>query len=48
VASLPVGKGNKLVEARVPGGHDFYYAAVFKEGMESARAFTSPLWMDNH
>ena len=47
VASLPVGEGVKVVEGVVPGGFDFYYAAVFKVGMETARAFTSPIWMDD-
>jgi hypothetical protein len=47
VASLPVRKGERIVEGSVPGGYDFYYAAVFKEGVETARAFTSPIWMDD-
>jgi hypothetical protein len=47
VAVLPVGAGKKLAEATVPGGYDFYYAVVFKEGVETARAFSSPIWMDN-
>jgi hypothetical protein len=47
VASLPVGEGKKIVEADVPNGYDFYYAAVFKDGVETARAFTAPIWMDD-
>lgn len=47
VASLPVGPGKKIVESSVPGGFDFYYAVVFKEGVETARAFSAPIWMDN-
>lgn len=47
VATVPVGPGKKLVEADVPGGHDFYYVAVFKEGVETPRAFTAPIWMDD-
>ena len=29
-------------------GHDFYYAVLFREGVETPRAFTSPIWMDDH
>lgn len=47
VTVMPVGAGKKLAEATVPGGFDFYYAVVFKEGIETARAFSSPIWMDN-
>ena len=47
VASLPVPRGERIVEGTVPGGYDFYYAVVFKEGVETARAFTSPIWMDD-
>jgi trimeric autotransporter adhesin len=48
VASLPVPQGGGIVEGNVPGGYDFYYAAVFKQGVETARAFTAPIWMDDH
>lgn len=27
--------------------YDFYYVAVYKEGTDTARAFTAPIWMDN-
>jgi len=47
VASLPVGSRKKVVTATVPNGFDFYYAVVFKDGVETARAFSSPIWMDN-
>jgi len=48
VASLPVPHGQKTVEATVAGGYDFYYAAVFKEGVETPRAFAAPIWMDDN
>ena len=38
----------KIVEGDIPGGYDFYYAAVYKEGVATARAFTAPIWMDDH
>ncbi len=47
VASLPVGEGKRIVGGAVPNGHDFYYVAVFKEGVETPRAFSAPIWMDN-
>jgi len=47
VASLPVGAGKTIVENAVPGGYDFYYVVVFKDGSEEARAFSAPIWMDN-
>jgi hypothetical protein len=48
VATLPVSGGGKIVEGSVPGGYDYYYVAVFKEGMDTPRAFTSPIWMDDN
>jgi hypothetical protein len=48
VASLPVGEGTRLVEADVPNGHDFYYSAAFKQGVETPRAFSAPIWMDDN
>jgi hypothetical protein len=47
LAKVPVGSGKKLVEAAVGGGFDFYYVAVFKEGVETPRAFGAPVWMDD-
>jgi hypothetical protein len=47
LATLPVSPGSKIVEGSVPGGYDFYYVAVYKEGTDTARAFTAPIWMDN-
>lgn len=48
LASIPVGKRKKIVEASVPSGYDFYYVAAFKQGLETARAFSAPIWMDNN
>ena len=48
VATLPVHGGKGIVEGTVPGGYDYYYVAVFKEGVETPRAFTSPIWMDDN
>lgn len=48
VASLPMGSGKKIVEGSVPAGYDFYYAAVFKEGNDTVRAFAAPVWMDDN
>ena len=45
--TLPLVQGQKTVEGIVPGGYDFYYAMVFKEGVTTARAFSAPIWMDN-
>ncbi len=47
VASLPLGEGREIASGRVANGFDFYYAAVFKRGVETSRAFTSPIWMDD-
>jgi len=47
VASLPLEPGRKTAEGTVPGGYDFYYGALFKAGIETPRAFTSPIWMDD-
>ncbi|MDB5294546.1 MAG: hypothetical protein JWO31_529, partial [Phycisphaerales bacterium] len=47
LAAVPVPPGKRTVEATLPGGYDFYYAAVFKEGVDTARAFTAPVWMDD-
>lgn len=47
LTSIPLGKSVKTGKAVVPGGHDFYYAVAFKEGAETPRAFSSPIWMDN-
>ena len=42
-------RADKIVEGPVPGGKtDFYYAAVFKEGVATPRAFASPIWMDDN
>jgi hypothetical protein len=46
-ASLPITRDQRIVEADVPGGYDYYYATVFKAGVETPRAFTSPIWMDD-
>jgi hypothetical protein len=48
VAAFPVAEGQRVMEGTVPGGHDFYYAAVFKQGVDTPRAFTSPIWMDDN
>ena len=48
VASLPISRGEHIVEGTVPGGYDYYYAAVYKEGVDTPRAFTSPIWMDDN
>jgi hypothetical protein len=48
VASLPVPKNQHIVAGPVPGGYDFYYAVVFKQGIDTARAFTAPIWMDDN
>lgn len=40
--------GRKLAETTLPQGYDFYYAALFKEGVETARAFSAPVWMDDN
>ncbi len=48
LASLAVGRTTKLVEGAVPNGYDFYYAAVYKEGVDTPRAFAAPVWMDNN
>jgi hypothetical protein len=48
VASLPVPPGQRVVEGVVPGGYEYYYAAVFKEGVDTPRAFTAPIWMDDN
>jgi len=48
VASLPVGRGLRIVEGAVPGGYDYYYPAVYKEGVDTPRAFTAPIWMDDN
>ncbi len=45
--SVSLGSGRKLAETTVPEGYDFYYAAIFKEGTDSPRAFSSPIWMDD-
>ena len=47
LVSVPVGKDKKTIEGAVPNGYDFYYATVFKEETDTARAFSSPIWMDN-
>ena len=48
VASLRVNPGQRIVEGLVPGGYDYYYVAVYKEGVDTPRAFTSPIWMDDN
>jgi len=48
VASVPAPKDKKVVECAVPNGWDFYYVTVFKEGLDTARAFSAPVWMDNN
>jgi hypothetical protein len=48
LTTLAVGKGKKLAEGTVVNGYDFYYAVVFKEGTDTARAFSAPIWMDNY
>jgi hypothetical protein len=47
-ATLPLRGGSKIVEGTVPAGHDFYYAVVYKEGIETPRAFSAPVWLDNY
>ncbi len=47
LATLMVAKGQKTVEGAVANGFDFYYVGVFKEGVETARAFAAPVWMDD-
>ncbi len=47
LTSIPLGRGRKLAESVIPSGHDFYYVAVFKDGLETPRAFTAPIWMDD-
>jgi hypothetical protein len=46
VAALPVLGGQHIVAGPVPGGYDFYYAVVFLQGRDTARAFSAPIWMD--
>jgi hypothetical protein len=48
VASLPVPEGQRIVAGTVPEGYDFYYAVVFNQGLDTARAFTAPIWMDGN
>jgi hypothetical protein len=48
LASIEVGKRKKVVESPLPNGYDFYYAAAFKQGLDTARAFSAPIWMDNN
>ncbi len=47
VLLIPIGEGKKIVEGKVPGEYDFYYACLFKEGIETMRAVSAPVWMDN-
>lgn len=47
LTSVPLGRGRKRVETTVPRGQDFYYAVVYKEGLDSPRAFSAPIWMDD-
>jgi len=28
--------------------HDYHHAAVTKEGVDTSRAFTAPIWMDDN
>ncbi|OPZ07383.1 MAG: hypothetical protein BWZ10_02836 [candidate division BRC1 bacterium ADurb.BinA364] len=44
---LPVGPEVRIVEGAVENGYDFYYVAAYREGAETARAFSAPIWMDN-
>ncbi len=44
---VSLGKDRKLAETTLPPGYDFYYAAVFKEGLDTPRAFSAPVWMDD-
>lgn len=48
LATLSLAKDQKTASGRVPDGYDFYYAAAFKEGVDTARAFSAPIWMDDN
>jgi hypothetical protein len=48
VASFLVGPDQRIVEGAVPGGYDYYYAAVYKQAIDTPRAFSAPIWMDDN
>lgn len=46
VLTLATSESKATLEGKVPAGCDFYYACLFKEGLESMRAVSAPVWMD--
>lgn len=46
--SVAIPAGGKICEGTVPSGYDYYYAVLFKAGVDTARAFSAPIWMDDN